>query len=74
MAQEYPERTKKLREHFAEIVADIPTTVNDISHEYPEQLKKIKELLSIMLGHYIVQKRGKKYAFTWKKYMKNYQN
>ena len=43
MAQEYPERTKKLREHFAEIVADIPTTVNDISHEYPEQLKKIKE-------------------------------
>ncbi len=51
MVQEYPESTKKLRKHFAEIVADIPTNVNDISHEYPEQLKKIKEHFAAIAGN-----------------------
>lgn len=50
MAQEYSEITGKLRKHFAEIVSDIPTTVNDISHGYPEQLKKIKERLAAVAG------------------------
>ena len=50
MSQEYSERTEKLRKHFAEIVGDIPTTVNDISRGYPEQLKKIKEQLAVIAG------------------------
>lgn len=53
MAQEYPERTKKLREQFAKIAVGIPKTVDEISQEYPEQLKKIKEqFASIGFGNY----------------------
>ena len=51
MGQEYPESTKKLRKHFAEIVDDIPTTVNDIPREYPEQLRKIKKCFAEIAGN-----------------------
>ena len=53
MAQEHPERTKKLREQFAKIAVGIPKTVNDSPRGYPEQLKKIKErLAAIVAGNY----------------------